>query len=144
MPAHARYAAAKLPQHHRPRQGRQRLTSFASWNKDQFDLQLSWKDVEWIRKRWGGKLILKGVLDKEDASLAVKASVDAVVVSNQCTVFDLGARRHCRNGRRQSRGVHGWRNPFRPGRAEGAVRPVVPVRLGDKGRREGSHSPVAY
>ncbi len=58
------------------------LKSLASWTKDQFDPRLSWKDVEWIKERWGGKLILKGILDPEDARLALDSGADAIVVSN--------------------------------------------------------------
>lgn len=56
--------------------------SLSSWTTEQFDPQLSWKDVAWIKERWGGKLILKGILDKEDALMAVKTGADAIVVSN--------------------------------------------------------------
>ena len=48
----------------------------------QFDPSISWKDVAWVRERWPGKLIVKGILDAEDARLAVDAGVDAIVVSN--------------------------------------------------------------
>jgi L-lactate dehydrogenase (cytochrome) len=58
------------------------MGSLAEWTKKQFDPRLSWADVEWIKKRWGGKLILKGVQDVEDAHLAVQSGADAVVVSN--------------------------------------------------------------
>ena len=58
------------------------LKSLASWTKDQFDPRLSWKDVEWIKERWGGKLILKGIMDAEDARLAMDSGADAIVVSN--------------------------------------------------------------
>jgi len=58
------------------------LSSLSSWTADQFDPQLSWDDVEWIRQRWGGKLILKGVLDREDAEMATKTGADALIVSN--------------------------------------------------------------
>ncbi len=58
------------------------VTSLASWISTQFDPALSWKDVEWIRSLWPGKLILKGVLDVEDARLAVKTGASALVVSN--------------------------------------------------------------
>ena len=47
-----------------------------------FDPQLSWSDVEWIKQRWGGKLILKGVLDREDAEMAARTGADAIIVSN--------------------------------------------------------------
>ncbi len=58
------------------------LASLSSWTNEQFDQKLSWKDVEWIKQRWGGKLILKGVLDKEDAVMAAKTGADAIIVSN--------------------------------------------------------------
>jgi L-lactate dehydrogenase (cytochrome) len=58
------------------------LASLSSWTSEQFDPQLSWNDVEWIKQRWGGKLILKGVLDKEDAVMAAKTGADAIIVSN--------------------------------------------------------------
>jgi L-lactate dehydrogenase (cytochrome) len=58
------------------------LSSLASWTNEQFDQQLSWKDVAWIKERWGGKLILKGILDKEDALMAAKTGADAIIVSN--------------------------------------------------------------
>jgi len=58
------------------------MSSLASWTAQQFDLSLSWKDVEWIKQRWGGKLILKGIMDAEDARLAVDSGADALIVSN--------------------------------------------------------------
>jgi len=58
------------------------LSSLSSWTSEQFDPRLSWSDVEWIRKQWGGKLILKGILDKEDAIMAAKTGADAIIVSN--------------------------------------------------------------
>ncbi len=58
------------------------LASLSSWTNEQFDQRLSWKDVEWIKERWGGKLILKGILDKEDAVMAAKTGADAIIVSN--------------------------------------------------------------
>lgn len=58
------------------------LASLNAWTSEQFDPQLSWKDVEWIRERWGGKLIIKGILDAEDATLAAQTGADAIVVSN--------------------------------------------------------------
>ncbi len=58
------------------------LSSLASWTAEQFDPQLSWKDVEWIKQRWGGKLIIKGILDAEDARMAAATGADAIVVSN--------------------------------------------------------------
>lgn len=58
------------------------LASLSSWTTEQFDPRLSWSDVEWIKQRWGGKLILKGILDKEDALMASKTGADAIIVSN--------------------------------------------------------------
>ena len=58
------------------------LSSLAKWTHDQFDPQLSWKDVAWIKERWGGKLIIKGILDAEDAKMAAKTGADAIIVSN--------------------------------------------------------------
>jgi L-lactate dehydrogenase (cytochrome) len=62
--------------------GMEDVTSLAQWTNDQFDPALNWKDVEWIKKTWPGKLIIKGILDIEDAKTAVKLGADAVVVSN--------------------------------------------------------------
>ena len=58
------------------------LSSLSSWTNEQFDPRLSWKDVEWIKQRWGGKLILKGILDPEDARMAAETGADAIIVSN--------------------------------------------------------------
>ncbi|MEO6031650.1 MAG: alpha-hydroxy acid oxidase, partial [Burkholderiaceae bacterium] len=58
------------------------LSSLSSWTAEQFDPALSWADVEWIKKRWGGKLILKGIMDAQDARLAVESGADALIVSN--------------------------------------------------------------
>ncbi|OYU49816.1 MAG: alpha-hydroxy-acid oxidizing enzyme [Rhizobiales bacterium PAR1] len=58
------------------------LASLSSWTNDQFDPTLNWKDIEWIRERWGGKLILKGILDVEDAKMAAQTGADAIIVSN--------------------------------------------------------------
>ena len=58
------------------------LTTLSQWIAGQFDPTLSWKDVEWVKKLWGGKLILKGILDVEDARIAARSGVDAIVVSN--------------------------------------------------------------
>jgi L-lactate dehydrogenase (cytochrome) len=62
--------------------GMDNVNSLAAWIGTQFDPALSWKDVEWIKKIWPGKLILKGILDPEDAGTAVKLGADAIVVSN--------------------------------------------------------------
>ena len=58
------------------------LGSLSEWTNAQFDQSLTWDDIAWIKDRWGGKLILKGILDVEDAHLAVKHGADAIVVSN--------------------------------------------------------------
>ncbi len=56
--------------------------SLVEWTSKQFDPGLNWGDVEWIKKRWGGKLILKGIQDVEDARLAADSGADALIVSN--------------------------------------------------------------
>jgi L-lactate dehydrogenase (cytochrome) len=58
------------------------LTTLSQWIAGQFDPTLSWKDVEWVKKQWGGKLVLKGILDAEDAKIAAASGADALVVSN--------------------------------------------------------------
>jgi L-lactate dehydrogenase (cytochrome) len=58
------------------------MSSLSSWTASQFDPCLNWGDVEWIKKRWGGKLILKGIQDAEDAHMAVQSGADALIVSN--------------------------------------------------------------
>ena len=62
--------------------GVENMGSLAEWTAKQFDPALNWGDVEWIKKRWGGKLILKGIQDVEDARLAVESGADALIVSN--------------------------------------------------------------
>jgi L-lactate dehydrogenase (cytochrome) len=58
------------------------LTTLSQWIAGQFDPTLSWKDVEWVKKQWGGKLVIKGILDAEDAKIAASTGADAIVVSN--------------------------------------------------------------
>jgi len=58
------------------------ITALSTWISSQFDTSLNWKDVDWIRSIWPGKLILKGILDVEDAEIAVKSGAQALVVSN--------------------------------------------------------------
>jgi L-lactate dehydrogenase (cytochrome) len=58
------------------------VSSLAVWTAEQFDRGLNWNDVEWIKRRWGGKLVMKGIMDPDDARLAVDAGADAIVVSN--------------------------------------------------------------
>ena len=58
------------------------MSSLGAWTREQFDPRLNWSDVEWIKKRWGGTLILKGIMVEEDARLAADSGADALVVSN--------------------------------------------------------------
>ena len=58
------------------------VATLAQWTHAQFDPTANWRDVEWVRSRWPGRLILKGVMDAEDARFALSAGADAVVVSN--------------------------------------------------------------
>ena len=58
------------------------MTSLAVWTNEQFDPRLSWADIAWVRERWGGKLVLKGIQDVEDAKLAVQSGADVIIVSN--------------------------------------------------------------
>jgi L-lactate dehydrogenase (cytochrome) len=62
--------------------GMENVNSLAQWTADQFDPTLNWKDVDWVRSLWPGKLILKGILDVEDAKIAAKTGASALVVSN--------------------------------------------------------------
>ena len=62
--------------------GVENMSSLSEWTAGQFDPTLSWEDVEWVKNRWGGKLILKGIQDVEDAQLAVNSGADAIIVSN--------------------------------------------------------------
>ncbi|MFZ9284367.1 MAG: alpha-hydroxy acid oxidase [Burkholderiaceae bacterium] len=63
-------------------QGVTDMANLGAWTAQQFDPRLNWGDVEWIKKRWGGKIILKGIQDVEDARLAVQSGADALIVSN--------------------------------------------------------------
>jgi L-lactate dehydrogenase (cytochrome) len=63
-------------------QGAVGLATISEWISKQFDPTVGWKDVEWVRNRWPGKLILKGILDPEDAKVAATTGADAIVVSN--------------------------------------------------------------
>ncbi|MCI5078472.1 alpha-hydroxy acid oxidase [Oricola sp.] len=58
------------------------MTSLSDWTNSQFDPTLDWESVEWIKERWDGKLILKGVNDVEDAKIAARTGADAIIVSN--------------------------------------------------------------
>jgi L-lactate dehydrogenase (cytochrome) len=58
------------------------VQTLAEWTHSQFDATANWRDVEWVRSRWPGRLILKGVMDAEDARMALATGADAIVVSN--------------------------------------------------------------
>jgi L-lactate dehydrogenase (cytochrome) len=58
------------------------LSSLSAWTAEQFDPRLSWDDIRWIKDLWGGKLIIKGILDEEDARAAADTGADALIVSN--------------------------------------------------------------
>ncbi|MDQ2990160.1 MAG: alpha-hydroxy-acid oxidizing protein, partial [Pseudomonadota bacterium] len=58
------------------------MSSLSAWTSQQFDPALSWADVEWVKQRWGGKLIIKGIMDAEDARMAANSGADALIVSN--------------------------------------------------------------
>ena len=62
--------------------GMENVNSLSKWTQDQFDPALNWKDVAWIKKYWPGKLVIKGILDTDDAKTAVDMGADAIVVSN--------------------------------------------------------------
>jgi L-lactate dehydrogenase (cytochrome) len=63
-------------------EGVDNMSSLSAWTAQQFDPTLSWNDVEWIKKRWGGRIVLKGIQDAEDARMAVNSGADALIVSN--------------------------------------------------------------
>jgi L-lactate dehydrogenase (cytochrome) len=58
------------------------LGTLSRWTATQFDLSLNWKDIAWIKKRFGGPVVVKGVLDPEDAQLAIDNGADGIIVSN--------------------------------------------------------------
>ncbi len=62
--------------------GVENLTSLSAWSAEQLDPSLGWDDVAWVQEQWGGKLILKGIMDAEDAAIAAGLGVDAIIVSN--------------------------------------------------------------
>ena len=62
--------------------GLDNMTNLAQWTVSQFDPTLDWDDVRWIKDQWGGKLVLKGIMDADDAELAAKSGADALIVSN--------------------------------------------------------------
>ena len=102
--------------------GMDNVTVLSKWISEQFDPTLSWKDVEWIRSLWPGKLILKGILDVEDARIAAKTGAAALVVSNHggrqldgapSSICHAAADR--RRGRLRDRSHVRRRHPLRPG-----------------------------
>ena len=102
------------------------MNSLSAWTNEQFDPRLSWADVAWVKEKWGGKLILKGIQDVEDARLAVQSGADAIVVSNhggrqldgaQSSITALPAIVEAVGS--ADRSVDGRRHPLRPGRAQG-------------------------
>jgi L-lactate dehydrogenase (cytochrome) len=58
------------------------MSSLSAWTSEQFDPRMSWADIAWIRRLWDGKLVLKGIMDAEDARRAVDVGADAIIVSN--------------------------------------------------------------
>ena len=118
------------------------MASLSAWTNKQFDPSLNWSDVDWIKERWGGKLILKGIQDVEDAEMAAKSGADALIVSNHGgrqldgALFDRRAARCRRSGRESHRGSDGRRHSLGSGRAQGAGarrqgrldRPRLPLR----------------
>ncbi len=63
-------------------QGVDNLTTLSEWSAQQLDPTLNWEDVAWVKEQWGGKLVLKGIMDPEDARWAVDSGADALIVSN--------------------------------------------------------------
>lgn len=62
--------------------GVENMTSLMQWSAEQLDRSLSWSDIDWIKERWGGPLVVKGILDPEDAEMAVRSGADGIIVSN--------------------------------------------------------------
>ena len=136
--------------------GMENINSLAAWTASQFDPTLSWKDVEWVKSLWPGKLILKGILDVDDAKIAVTTGADAISVSNHggrqldgapSAISRAAARR--RRGRLRDRGDVRLRRAHRRRHDAGAGarrallhrRPVVHIwtwrrRAGRRGARD--------
>ena len=62
--------------------GASKPTDFMNWISGQFDASVTWDDIAWVREHWSGRLVLKGVLDPDDARRAIDVGVDGVIVSN--------------------------------------------------------------
>ena len=108
-------------------QGREGHARAVAWTAEQFDPTLNWDDVKRIKDRWGGKLILKGILDPEDAELAVaqrRRRDDRLQprrpAARRRHVVHRALARHRQSRRQPHRGADGRRHPLRPGRAQGA------------------------
>ena len=108
-------------------QGRSGAVPSGGWANNNYDRTLNWRDIDWVRSIWPGKIVLKGILDVEDAKLAAAAGVDGIVVSNHGGRQLDGARSSIavaagdrRRGRRPHRGAVRRRHPLRAGRAQGA------------------------
>jgi L-lactate dehydrogenase (cytochrome) len=102
------------------------MSALASWTAEQFDPTLNWDDVKRIKDRWGGKLILKGIMDPEDAELAARSGADALIVSNHGGRQLDGAQSSIsalpevvKDRRRPHRGADGRRHPLGTGRHQG-------------------------
>ncbi len=63
-------------------EGRKRIVDYLDWTAANFDHSVTWKDLDWVREQWKGPLVLKGILDPEDALEAAKLGADGIVVSN--------------------------------------------------------------
>ena len=129
------------------------LASLSKWTATQFDLTLNWKDIGWIKKRFGGPVVVKGILDPEDARLAIDNGADAIIVSNHGGRQLDGAPSTIRvlpeivdAVGHKTEVLMDSRHPLRPGRAQGAGarrqghlrRPRHGLRAGRR-RRGGRH-----
>jgi L-lactate dehydrogenase (cytochrome) len=127
--------------------GIENMGSLSEWTAKQFDPALSWADVEWIKKRWGGKIILKGIQDVEDAR--TDRFQPWRTPTRWRAIVDRLPAGHRRCGGQPDRGPHGRRHPLRPGRAQGARtgrtrhlhRARLPLRPGRHGRSGGDQGP---
>jgi len=131
------------------------MQQLAEWTYQQFDPRLSWDDIQWIKERWGGTLILKGILDVEDARLALASGADALIVSNHGASAGRRALQHQhaagdrRGGRRADRSLARQRHPQRAGRDQvpgagspgGHARAGASVWPGRNGRGRGGQGP---
>ncbi|UUZ49297.1 alpha-hydroxy-acid oxidizing protein [Massilia sp. B-10] len=131
------------------------MSSLSAWTTQQFDPALSWDDVEWIKKRWGGTLIIKGIMDPDDARLAADSGADALIVSNhggrqldgtQSSIAALAPIVDAVGSRievHMDGGVRSGQDVLRAGagRERRLYRTAFPVRPGRAGRRRGEQMP---